>query len=143
MVTKKKTRETAREEVSVKMHETVREARARCEEGRQSDARENVDSSQQQERTEVVQQSTQVQKRLVATIAECEALCRGVGNSFLVGKAWRRSDDVAWKRDESGDDRGGEGCLKRNDEEKEVNTSTVEERGVEAWREVPDMRVGG
>ena len=55
----------------MKMHETVREARARCEEGRQSDARENVDSSQQQERTEVVQESTQMQKRLVATIAEC------------------------------------------------------------------------
>ena len=138
MITKKKTRETAREGVSVKMHETVREARARCEEGRQSDARNYVDSC-----TNAVQQSTQVQKRLVATIAECEALCRGVGNSWFVGKAWRRSDDVAWKRDESGDDRGGEGCLKRNDEEKEVNTSTVEERSVEAWREVPDMRAGG
>ena len=113
MVTEKKTRETAREEVSVKMHETVREGRARCEEGRQSDARDYVDSC-----TNAVQESTQVQKRVVATIADCEAFCRGVGSSWFAGKAWS-SDDVAWKRDESGDDRGGEGCLKMKGE---VNT---------------------
>ena len=75
----KKSQETTREEVLVKM-DVKKEGK--------SDAREKTESWQQRERNNVTWESTMVKKSRSTTIAECETLYGSVGNSWFDGKEW-------------------------------------------------------